>query len=74
MNAASTLFDTLPLDDAVISHYCATRLALERIGKPIGPNDLFIAAHALALDLPLVTDNLREFSRVPGLRVENWLD
>ncbi len=48
------------------------RLAAE--GTPIGPNDTFIAAHALALDLTLVTANIREFSRVPGLKVENWLD
>jgi tRNA(fMet)-specific endonuclease VapC len=43
-------------------------------GQPIGPMDLLIAAHALALDLTLVTANIREFSRVPNLRVENWLD
>lgn len=54
--------------------YADTRLALESIGRPIGPTDLFIAAHALALDLTLVTANTSEFSRVPGLRVENWLD
>ncbi len=41
-------------------------------GRPIGPNDLFIAAHALALDATLVTANLREFSRVPGLKIEDW--
>jgi tRNA(fMet)-specific endonuclease VapC len=50
------------------------RTHLERAGTLIGPNDLFIAAHALALGLTLVTDNLREFSRVPDLHVENWLD
>jgi tRNA(fMet)-specific endonuclease VapC len=49
------------------------RVALERIGQPIGHNDLFIAAHARALGLTLVTDNMREFSRVPSLAVENWL-
>ena len=43
-------------------------------GQPIGPMDLLIAAHALSLDLTLVTANIREFSRVPSLRVENWLD
>jgi tRNA(fMet)-specific endonuclease VapC len=41
---------------------------------PIGPNDLLIAAHALAMDLTLVTANTREFSRVPGLKLENWLE
>jgi tRNA(fMet)-specific endonuclease VapC len=49
------------------------RVALEKIGQPIGHNDLLIAAHARALGLTLVTDNVREFSRVPGLLVENWL-
>jgi tRNA(fMet)-specific endonuclease VapC len=56
------------------AHYARLRVHLERVGTPIGPNDLFIAAHALALDLTLVTANVREFSRVPNLRVENWLD
>jgi len=49
------------------------RAQLERIGTPIGPNDMLIAAQALALGLTVVTDNEREFSRVPGLSVENWL-
>jgi tRNA(fMet)-specific endonuclease VapC len=55
-------------------HYARIRAHLERLGTPISPNDLLIAAHALTLDLTLVTANLREFSRVPNLRVENWLD
>lgn len=54
--------------------YAEIRARLESSGTPIGPNDIFIAAHALSLDLTLVTANLREFSRVPGLRLENWLD
>jgi tRNA(fMet)-specific endonuclease VapC len=53
--------------------YAEVCAALERAGTPIGANDLLIAAHALALDCILVTDNEREFARVPGLRVENWL-
>jgi tRNA(fMet)-specific endonuclease VapC len=65
--------DVLPLEAGVDHHYAEMRVALERIGQPIGHNDLFIAAHARALGLMLVTDNLREFSRVPGLTVENWL-
>lgn len=48
------------------------RSALERAGKPIGPYDMQIAAHALALDCTVVTNNLREFQRVPGLKTENW--
>jgi tRNA(fMet)-specific endonuclease VapC len=54
--------------------YASLRAALERVGTPIGPLDLLIAAHAKALDLVLVTNNEREFRRVPGLRVENWAD
>jgi len=54
--------------------YAEVRDTLTRAGTPIGPIDTFIAAHALALDLVLVTANTREFERVPRLRVENWLD
>lgn len=54
--------------------YASVRADLERKGTPIGTNDLWIAAHALALDLTLVTANVDEFSRVEGLRVENWLE
>lgn len=53
--------------------YGDLRVALEAAGTPIGANALLIAAHALALHMVLVTDNEREFSRVPGLKVENWL-
>jgi tRNA(fMet)-specific endonuclease VapC len=75
-HVAATLLEmaVLPLEQPVDEAYADIRSTLERAGTPIGPNDLFIAAHALALDLTLVTANVREFSRVPGLRVENWLD
>jgi tRNA(fMet)-specific endonuclease VapC len=63
-------FDVLPLEVPADEHYAVLRLVLERTGTSIGPNDMLIAAHALTL----VTDNLREFSRVPGLSVENWLE
>lgn len=53
--------------------YGMLRASLERVGELIGPNDLLIAAHALTLDCVLVTDNQREFARVPDLRIENWL-
>ncbi len=53
--------------------YGIVRASLEKQGTPIGANDLWIAAHALALGAVLVTDNTREFARVPGLRLENWL-
>ncbi|WP_284286706.1 type II toxin-antitoxin system tRNA(fMet)-specific endonuclease VapC [Alicyclobacillus fastidiosus] len=54
--------------------YGRVRAELERQGRPIGPLDTLIAAHALSLDVPLVTNNTREFERVSGLRVENWTD
>jgi tRNA(fMet)-specific endonuclease VapC len=53
--------------------YGEIRTDLERAGTPIGANDLLIAAHALALDCTLVTDNQNEFKRVAKLRLENWL-
>ncbi|HNF78098.1 MAG TPA: hypothetical protein PKX14_15015, partial [Thauera aminoaromatica] len=53
--------------------YARIRAGLERQGTPIGGNDLWIAAQALALGAVLVTDNVKEFSCVPGLAVENWL-
>jgi len=65
--------DILPLKPPVDEHYGEIRAYLNRTGQPIGWNDLFIAAHARALELTLVTANVREFSRVPGLHVENWL-
>jgi len=55
-------------------HYGAIRAALEKQGTPIGANDLMIAAHARALHAVCVTGNVAEFSRVSGLKVENWLE
>ena len=63
----------MPLKPNVGDIYGRIRVALERTGKPIGANDLWIAAHALALEAVVVTDNVREFERVPGLAVQNWL-
>ena len=63
----------LALDGEAGRHYADIRCALEKAGTPIGSHDLFIAAHARAQGLALVTHNLREFQRVPGLRVEDWL-
>lgn len=62
----------LPLEDNIGSHYAKLRTHLEQAGTPIGANDTLIAAHALALGATLVTADA-EFSRVPGLKVENWL-
>jgi tRNA(fMet)-specific endonuclease VapC len=65
--------EVLPLDRDADRRYGEIRSHLERSGTTIGPNDLLIAAHALALDLTLVTDNIDEFARVPQLPLENWL-
>ncbi len=63
----------LELPTAVAEHYGEIRAALEREGRPIGNNDLWIAAHARAAGLTLVTNNEREFRRVERLAVENWV-
>ena len=68
-----TRMHVLALDVPVDAFYGGVRAELERVGQPIGGNDLLIAAHALAVDCTLVTDNEREFRRVSDLRVENWL-
>ena len=65
-------FPSLPFNDAAASIYADLRAQLELAGTPIGPYDLQIAAIALANNLTLVTHNTREFSRVPGLRLEDW--
>jgi tRNA(fMet)-specific endonuclease VapC len=62
----------LPFDEAASQHYAQIRQALEARGTPIGSHDLFIAAHARALGLTLVTRNRSEFSRVPGLGSVAW--
>ncbi len=68
-----SLIQVAPLTDAVAMHYGLIRSTLERAGKPIGNNDLWIAAHARAQEWVLVTNNEREFRRVKGLSVENWV-
>jgi tRNA(fMet)-specific endonuclease VapC len=65
--------EILPLDEGVDAKDGDIRTAVEKAGTPIGANDYLIAAHALATDLTLVTDNIGEFFRVPGLAVQNWL-
>lgn len=63
----------LSYDDKAAWQYGNIRATLEKIGQPIGVNDLHIAAHARSNGLTLVTNNLREFERVPGLLLENWV-
>jgi tRNA(fMet)-specific endonuclease VapC len=64
--------EMLPFAPKAATHYGQLRAELERLGKPIGPHDMLIAAHARAEGLIVVTNNAREFRRVAGLRVENW--
>jgi tRNA(fMet)-specific endonuclease VapC len=65
--------EILPFDDKAVWRYGELRARLERQGQSIGALDTMIAAHALSLDFPLVTNNTREFERVAGLRLENWV-
>lgn len=62
-----------PLDENAGKHYGSIRAQLKKDGSPIGNNDLLIAAHARSINAVLVTNNVREFNRVPNLVVENWI-
>lgn len=66
-------FALLPFDDAASSEAAKVRAFLEQKGKGIGPYDTLIAGHALSLNVRLLTANTREFGRVPGLKLENWI-
>lgn len=66
--------DVLPYEVSASPSYALIRHDLAMSGRLIGPVDLFIAAHALSLDMTLVTDNVREFSRIDRLKIENWLE
>ena len=63
----------LPYGPKAAQHYAAIRAALEKLGQPIGVNDMHIAAHARSEGLVLVTNNMGEFARVPALETENWV-
>jgi tRNA(fMet)-specific endonuclease VapC len=64
--------DVLPFDARAASHYGQLRAELERAGTPCGPHDMQIGGHARSEGLIVVTNNVREFSRMPGVRVEDW--
>jgi tRNA(fMet)-specific endonuclease VapC len=74
VEAILSAIEVRPFDTPADHEYARLRLHLEQAGTPIGPNDMLIAAHALAIESILVTANKGEFSRVPGLTVENWLE
>ncbi|MFO1187085.1 MAG: type II toxin-antitoxin system VapC family toxin [Alphaproteobacteria bacterium] len=65
--------DVLPFTPKAAEHFGEIRAELERAGKPVGAYDLMIGAHARSEGLVLVTNNTREFDRMPGLRIENWV-
>ena len=69
----ASLLEVLPYTAKASLHYGAIRTALEKAGRPIGVNDLHIAAHARSEGLTLITNNLGEFERVPGLLMDNWV-
>ena len=65
-------YEILPFDDACAHAYSTIRSSLKKRGRPIGPNDMLIAATAIANQAILVSNNTKEFSRVEGLRLESW--
>lgn len=67
----ATRLEVVPFDDGAAAHYGVIRVEFERRGTPVGPYDLMTAAHARSLGLTLVTNNTKEFQRVPGLLLEN---
>lgn len=64
----------LPIPTDAGKHYGQVRSKLEQKGTPIGNNDIWIAAHALSLNVILVTNNVKEFKRIPHLHIENWAE
>jgi tRNA(fMet)-specific endonuclease VapC len=73
LEAVLGALEILPFEAPADAIYGRLRSGLERIGRPIGGNDLLIAAHAMTLGYAVVTDNEREFARIDGLPCENWL-
>lgn len=74
LDGLTVLIPVLPLPPDAARIYGAIRATLQARGEMIGSNDFWIAAHTMALDLTLVTNNEREFRRVRGLKIENWMD
>ena len=72
IEAFTARLEVLPFDNKAAYHFGQIRATLYRIGQPIGPYDMMIAGHARASGLNLITNNVKEFERVPGLLLENW--
>ena len=73
LEALAARLEVLPFDNQAAYHFGQIRAALYRTGQPIGPYDMMIAGQARAAGLKLVTNNVKEFERVPGLILENWI-
>lgn len=73
LEAFRMLVPVMPFDDEAARHFGEIKADLRRSGAPCGPYDMLIGAHARALGMTLVTNNGREFERMPGLKVENWV-
>jgi tRNA(fMet)-specific endonuclease VapC len=73
LQAVLSALEVMPFESPADTTYGSLRARLERAGRPTGGNDLLIAAQALALEYTIVSDNEREFARIPGLAHENWL-
>ncbi len=73
LEALAARLEVLPFDNHAAYHFGQIRAALYRTGQPIGPYDMMIAGQARAAGLKLVTNNVKEFERVPGLLLENWI-
>lgn len=74
LSRLSALIPVMTPGASVGERYGAVRAQLERAGTPIGNNDLWIAAHALDLGVTLISNNIREFERVPKLKLDNWVE
>jgi tRNA(fMet)-specific endonuclease VapC len=74
IDAFVSRLEVLPWTFEITQHYGQIRTDLERQGTPIGSMDLLIAAHCISLDATLVTNNTREFNRIPQLKLENWVE
>jgi len=72
INGMVAHMDVVAFEEHAAEHFGQLRAELYNIGQPIGPYDMMIAGHARSMGLILVTNNMTEFERVPGLRVENW--
>ena len=74
LNGLLNVVEVIPFDDKAAAHYGKIAAYLRQNGTPIGTMDMLIAAHALSQGLTVVTNNVREFERVPDLKIENWIE